>query len=430
MGKDIMKGKRKVKFRRMNWDAEFYYDLLNGRGFVITEPAEMSLDGTKRKSLDGPQSPRYGTSYEDEQSFVERYRCECGGFVGRQFEGEICPICGKPVTYKDSDINVTGWISLGDNRVINPYYYNIFCKNLGQTIFPDMIYARYKVNTDGHQEIATEEDADYKPLSPFSGFGIDYFYEHYEEVLEYFKGVRKNKAKSIDLLLKQKRQAFTSHIPIASTLLRPQSITSDTFYFNSMDKEINTLFSLSENIKNCEEIERDYILHRIQTRINNIWDMYFDTLNLKEGFIRGEILGGSLNYTARNVIVPDPTLRDDQIDLSYHTFLAVFKYKIIYYLMKIDDINLSKAYNIWRGATIFDRKVYDIMQFIVENEDIRVLINRNPTLNFYSMLLMHIRKIKPDGDDYSLSVPLSIKNPNGKVESIINLFNCWNLLRA
>ena len=77
--------------------------------------------------------------------------------------------------------------------------------------------------------------------------------------------------------------------------------------------------------------------------------------------------------------------------------------------MKIDDINLTKAFNIWRSATVFNKKVYDIMQFIIENETSRVLINRNPTLNFYSMLLMHIRKIKPDGEDYSLSVPLSIK---------------------
>lgn len=299
MGKQKMKGKRKVTFRRRNWDADFYYDLLNGNGFVITEPAEMSLDGNKRKSLDGPQSPRYGTSYEDEHSFAERCRCECGSFVGIMFKGEICPLCGTVVEDKGSDINVTGWISIGDNKVINPYYYNIFSKAIGTQVFPDIITARYKVNTDGHQEIATEEDGDFKPLSPYSGKGIDYFYDHYEEIIDYFKGVKKNKASSLDLLLKEKRKVFTSHFPIGSTLLRPQSITSDTFYFNSMDKEINTLFSLSENIKKCEYIERDYILSRIQTRLNNMWDMYFDTLNLKEGFIRGEILGGSLNFTAR-----------------------------------------------------------------------------------------------------------------------------------
>ena len=37
-----------------------------------------------------------------------------------------------------------------------------------------------------------------------------------------------------------------------------------------------------------------------------------------------------------------------------------------------------------------------------------VLINRNPTLNYYSMLLMRIRNVKPDDSDYTLSVGLSI----------------------
>ena len=72
--------------------------------------------------------------------------------------------------------------------------------------------------------------------------------------------------------------------------------------------------------------------------------------------------------------------------------------------MKINDITLSKAYAMWRKASKFDQKVYDIMQFIVQYGDVKLLINRNPTLNFYSMLLMDIREVKPDDRDYSLSV--------------------------
>ena len=48
------------------------------------------------------------------------------------------------------------------------------------------------------------------------------------------------------------------------------------------------------------------------------------------------------------------------------------------------------------------------MMYIIKKEDIRVLINRNPTLNFYSMLLMKVRSIKPTAAEFSLSVPLSI----------------------
>ena len=110
-----------------------------------------------------------------------------------------------------------------------------------------------------------------------------------------------------------------------------------------------------------------------------------------------------------NVIIPDPTLKDREIDISYHTFLELYKYKIIYYLMRLDDISLSKAYDIWKNAFKFDEKVYAIMMYIVEHDDVRVLINRNPTLNYYSMLLMNIRKVKYDANDFCLSVPLSIR---------------------
>ena len=399
--------KRKVKFSRMNWDNEYYYDIIYGNGFNITEPAEISLDGTKQKSLYGPQSPLYGTSYDDEHAFIERYRCRCGEFKGRQFDGEICPYCGTPVEFKDSDINITGWITLS-KQIISPYYFNLFCQTIGKEIFPDIIYAKNKITIDGIKERPTEDDIDEEPLSPFSGIGVYEFYKRYNEILLYFKKKKKNKASTIDILLKEKSKVFVSHIPVPSTLLRPQSVSGDTFYFNTVDKLINTIFSLSESLASCTDVEEDYILHRLQVKVNSMWDIYFEELNGKEGFIRGTILGGSLNFTARNVIIPDPTLKDNQVDLSYHTFLELFKYKIIHYLMKLDDISLSKATSIWRAASNFDEKVYEIMQYIVDNEHVKVLINRNPTLNYYSMLLMDIRKVKRDGSDYALSVPLSI----------------------
>ena len=404
----MSKGTQHVKFKRMNWDAMFYYDLIHKNGFTITEPAEVSLDSTRQKSMFGPQSPLYGTTYEDEQAFIERYRCQCGAFKSRQFEGEICPICGTPVEARDSDINITGWISLGTERVINPYYYQLFQKAIGRNVFPDIIEAKYKITTDGKKVLPKEEDLESKPLSPYSGIGYDKFYEQYENIIAYFKSVKKNKTSTLDLLLKEKRKVFISHIPIASTMLRPQSSTADTFYYNSVDKEINTLFSLSEHLKNAIDVEKDFIKQRIQKRLQGMWNQYFELLNGKEGHIRGEILGGSCNFTSRNVITPNPYLRDNEIDLSYHTFLELGKYKIIAYIMKLEDCNLSKAYSIWKKAFIFDERVYDIMMFIIKHEKTKVLINRNPTLNYYSMLLMNIRQIKKTGEDYSLSVPLSI----------------------
>ena len=40
-----MKGKRFVKVSRLNWDIEMLNDIYMKRGFMITEPADITLDG-------------------------------------------------------------------------------------------------------------------------------------------------------------------------------------------------------------------------------------------------------------------------------------------------------------------------------------------------------------------------------------------------
>ena len=75
----------------------------------------------------------------------------------------------------------------------------------------------------------------------------------------------------------------------------------------------------------------------------------------------------------------------------------------------MDNGSLAKAYNEWYNAGHkFNKRVYEVMLFILKQEQCRLLINRNPTLNYYSMLLMRIGKIKQDMEDYTLTVPISI----------------------
>lgn len=404
-----MRIKQKVVFERYNWDSEFYLDMLRGNGFLITDPVETILDDERTKSLYGVQSPLYGTSYEDEQSFIERYRCKCGAFKSRLFEGEICPYCGTKVEYKDTDIKTCGWISLGSNKIISPYYFNLIRDTIGKNVFNDIINMKRKISLDGELERLDDEDyGDIKITSPFMGIGTLEFYERFEEIINYFMEKKKKKKETFENILKQKYCVFTSHIPVVSTKLRPQAKTNDTFYFSSVDKLINTIYNIKEKLMSANDVEKPLMLNRIQYKVNSMWDIYLDELTGKNGLIRGDILGGSLNFTARNVIVPDPTLRDNELSLSYNTFLEIFKYKIIYYIMKIDGITLSKAYNIWMKSNIFNNKVYEIMKYMIEHEKSKVLINRNPTLNFYSMLLMKIRNIIPSDSDYNMGTPLGI----------------------
>ena len=426
-------GKQIVKTRRLNWDSCCYHDLATGNGFLITEPADMSLDGEKRKSLYGPRSVLYGTTYSDEQSFAERYRCDCGAYIGRVYEGEWCENCQSYVRKRDINISFTGWISLEPARVIAPLYYNILANAIGKKVFDEAVRVRQKVDRDGHRSKVTEKDFDddNQPLYPYSCWGVDEIYNNIEDFLDYFIKKKKN-TKNAKILQKIRDNEidniFTSHIPVYSTFLRPQSMTSESFYYTGVDRHINTIFKLSEHLKDSLDIERPVILSHIQYRVNALWDINFDLLNGKDGHIRDQLLGGGLNYTSRNVIVPDISLRDDEIDMSYHTFYVLFKNKIIRYIQVTNNCTLSEAKNEYRKNYHANPKMLRIMQMIVDKEQLCVLINRNPTLNYYSLVLMSIRYVKEDDDDFTLSIPLSIlPGLNADFDGdILNIIGCQN----
>ena len=63
----------------------------------------------------------------------------------------------------------------------------------------------------------------------------------------------------------------------------------------------------------------------------------------------------------------------------------------------------------WNQATVrFDPKIYEIMLMIVDRYQPYMLINRNPTINYGSMLVMKVRTIKKDYKKLSMSLPISI----------------------
>lgn len=400
-----------IQFSKRNWDMDCMYDIMSQKGFLITEPAETKLDDVTQKSIYGPRSPLYGTDMTDENGYAERYRCKCGSFVGTRFKGEICPICHTEVKFEDTDIEITGWIPTGEYPIINPYFFARLESAIGKNNLSDIINVKKKVGRDGHSEILANVPMGQEADHPFVGIGPRAFYDRYEEILDWFANKKKNKKEAIDELIADKSYVFTHHIPIYSTKLRPQSQTATAFYFTKMDKEINPLVNICIKIREgeCSDMEVDKFINAAQKRVNNIWDQNLTAIKGKKGYIRGMILGGALNNTARNVIVPDPTLRANECDLSYHTFNELMMFTIIHYIMKYDDCTLGEAYKQWKDSTShFSSKIYEIMKMIVCKENPYVVTDRNPTLNFTSTVLLKVRNVKPDFTDKTLSLPLTI----------------------
>jgi len=62
---------------------------------------------------------------------------------------------------------------------------------------------------------------------------VNAFYQNFEEIMEYYKGKRKQKADLIDSLIRDKDLVWTSVLPVYSTALRPMAINTENFFFSS-----------------------------------------------------------------------------------------------------------------------------------------------------------------------------------------------------
>lgn len=123
----------RIKFSRMDWEEACLEDIINGNGFYITEPPFADIDKSI-KNMYGSRSPLYGSEINDKSENIiqDRWSCECGRLTGSMFEGEVCPNCGKPVEFRETDILYTGWLSLGPTtcedqskvlKIINPLWF-------------------------------------------------------------------------------------------------------------------------------------------------------------------------------------------------------------------------------------------------------------------------------------------------------------------
>ena len=108
-----------------------------------------------------------------------------------------------------------------------------------------------------------------------------------------------------------------------------------------------------------------------------------------------------------------PSLADNQIDLGYPCFYVMYKFKIIYYLMKIFNISLAAANSIWEEGYDFDQRIYEVINFIIEKEEPCVIINRNPTLTRIKFGVVKLFELLERKNQHQ-------KNKRAKVYSMIN----------
>lgn len=397
----------RIKFSRINLEAECMYDCINGRGFLINDTPFSDVDKSIR-NLDGPRSPRFGTTYGDNNEFMDRYRCKCGKTIGAAFEGEECPYCHTKIEYTDVDILYTAWLNTFPYHVINPLFYQRLQSALSKKVLENIISNENIITSSGIIRKHNDDIEVKKSMLKYHNIGLHEFYSNYEEIMLYYRSKRKMKAELIDSLIRDKDLVWTSKIPVYSTVLRPISVTTESFYFSPIDKQIHPLTNICINLKKASPIEVPLYLYQAQMRANELWKLNFSLIDGKNGWTRANVLGGEFNFSGRSVIVLDPTLKMDEVDIPYKTFLEMYKGTIIRRIMKDKKWTITRTLNYLALKFMYDDYVYSVIERIIYEDEPKIIINRNPTITFGSILEMRIRKVKKDPDDVALSLPSAI----------------------
>lgn len=289
----------RIKFSRLNFETECMWDLINHRGFIITETPFSDIDKTVR-NMNGPRSPRFGSTYGDPDEFCDRYRCDCGRSIGAVFEGEECPYCHTKIEYEDVDILYTGYVSFTPFKILNPLYYQRLQSALSRKVLENIISNENIITSNGIIRRHDEPVEVKKSMMMYHNIGLAAFYDNYEEIMEYYKSKKKQKADLIDSLIADKDLVWTSKLPVYSTQLRHFSMTQESLFFSSIDKQINPIVNISLNLKSASMIEVPLYLYQAQMRANELWNLNFSLIEGKHGWIRKNVLGGDFNNSLKH----------------------------------------------------------------------------------------------------------------------------------
>lgn len=429
-----------TKIEIIDLDKEAKEDIESGRGFLIEGPK--STNKKDIKNPNGIYSPKFGQKLGDVNPYADRYSCECGYLKSRINHGIECPICHSKCKYVDDDFKMFGWIVLKDAyHIIHPKFYetldfifgsspyNTERKRIKGTKLQNMLNYSPEVDQHGHLS-----ECSFKPDNePYYGIGMMEFYNRFDEILDYYYNKNPKKKEYYDEIQYYRNIVFTHSIPVFTTHLRPADIRDGYMYYeptngiyNMINKHVHSInkdrrkFDQDFKIKNSE-------LYKVQMKYMELVNEVMNILTGKKGQLR-MLIGGRYNFSCRAVIRQDATLRIDQVKLPYVELVKCLQQRIINILIRTYNISPSDAYDIWsRAVASKDERVAEIIDAIIhsEPEGLPVIINRNPTINYGSILQVFCVGYT---DTLTMSVPLQVLKLMGADfdGDVLNIFHIIN----
>ena len=213
-----------------------------------------------------------------------------------------------------------------------------------------------------------------------------------------------------------KNVIFTHSLPVYTSQLRPYSIKKNRFNFEGNNALYNVIAGLAVRLNKSKVFTRNrnkptnQVIYDIQMKFMEIYANLEKIIAQKKGYVRA-LNGGRYNFTARNVIIPDPELAIDEIILPYASLIELLSLTIINILTK--TYSPADAYRIWDEARIeYNPMIGELIQSIIDSQYIGIILNRNPSISPSSIIQLHCIGVTKD-NTYSCRVPHEILKSMG-----------------
>lgn len=426
-------------------------------GRVDNELSALESSGVKRKSFQ--KGSILDTNIFGNFMMTSNFSCRCGMTTGWMNEGLSCPHCNTEVVSVGTNLEQWGFIDLDPFHIISYPKYFILEKIIGINVLKSIIRKSDLINLEG-QNVEQDDDGTFQRLTDaylttklnnnhYRNLGLKNFYIHYDEIISYYiqkyldkeiGGFEYSPDWSIDEYLndpknvgthmgmlksiRHRDEVFIDKIIVAPISLRPIHRTKDGIQQDEMGNLYTKIVSEKSILSGHQHVIDTYI----DEALLGIQLKYFDLSNYivkdklagKQGYIRDKINGTKLNYTSRLILSPLNVANYNINDCVLPYFVAVnfLKYEIISALSSLRNINYQRALDYYTLHQYnFDEEIYLIMKKIITDNEVGVLLNRAPTLNYGSVIYLKFSDIKANYDDQTLGVhPLTFSLYNGDVD--------------
>jgi DNA-directed RNA polymerase beta' subunit len=316
-------------------------------------------------------------------------------------------------------IDILGWINFHGYKIISPTFFKRLQKVLKSKTLNKII--SYDMETDENGQLIPAEPETLE----YQNSGITGFIENFEDIMDLYADKERPEYETI-MKAYNEDKLFISVYPVFSAKLRPAMLfkgsktNKPSIKYDDINGLYNFIINYSCKLKENLEIEDDSakiltvnkLLYNLQDYCNQVVEYIIDSfLKEKKGVCRRLIASTRVNYSSRNVLTPGLQNNIDDVSLPYLTFLELYRFLLINLIVKTEGITPNEAEIYFESCKRhFDKKMYKYMNQLItkSKKGLKIILNRNPSINIGSLLILNVTKVKSDFNDLTLSVSNNI----------------------